>query len=1597
MIDLSILGDDSSFSNLSKSERDVLLQVLSIEMQRREDCSKPMQIKEIVPIEKWLESDYYLGPNGVYIYDYWKEMISDIFGSHRDNSNRVNEVIMSGCFTGDTKISLLDGRELSMLELVEEYGMREHFWVYSCDDRGNVVPGKAFNVRKTKVNQTIIEITLDNGEKVKSTLDHKFLLRDNTYKMADELEVGQSLMPLYREYTQQGIYDKCPEGYERLYNPNDGKYYLTHSVVSREVHSEEIKELKSNLINEHVVTHHKDFNKRNNEPSNLKPMGHKEHIKYHGEVGFHTLWNTDGVREKWCENSREKMNKLWRDVEFRAMMDKVHAEQWDKLTIEGMIEKLKEWWNSPSGMEERNIRRNRLAEWNNQGNASRIANDYWSSDEGTLEKEKRSKKRSEQNKDPNFSKRVTKLRGESVRKKNREYYQSIGLTLNELSRAVQMCNTWDEVAERLNFAFGTDFSRLRLEKLFKAYDIEDKNDFRDKVRGVYKNHKITSIRILSECEDVYDFEVEEHHNFALSSGVFVSNSIGIGKSTCANIIMLRKMYELSCYRNVTSLFNLMRTSNIVFLYFSVNKNQAQLTGFGDMVSLIDSIPYFKEEFPRNDKIDSLILLPENMMMTFGSGTQHAIGMNMLGSILDEANFFGGEGKESSLGNDSTSSRVAELYSSIVNRSKSRFVMDGGIDNSLNILVSSSTHETSFTEQRIQAGLDDVHTVVRCPTLWDVKPKAYSGKKFYVFKGNNSLDPYIVTNIDDLNQYKISEGLGRCSVDESISDNGVIEKEIKDMPELFSESFLGVPIELKKGFESNLLQSLQDIGGVSVAPTGRLFSSKPVYYSNCVDYIKHPFVSQSITISTGDGVMIQDFLRRGHYFKDLDKPRYIHIDQSLTTDCTGISSVYLDGFMDDGDGVKKPIIGVDFMIQIVPPKAPKKIAIYKIRDFIIYLNRVLGFKYGKVTYDIFNSEESRQILSELGYNVAYSSVDRTDKAYVDFVTLLYEERMRMYDYEPARKELFALVHNRVKRKVDHPKKNGDGSYGCFLGDTKIKLLNGTSVRIDELVGKDGVELYGCMEDGTIVPTVAKKIFKTKEVDRYIKLTLDNGEEIKCTLEHRFMLRDGSYKEAQYLEITDSLMPLYYDYNGKFLKGYERVKDNKTNRWRYTHSLVSDFYNGSLPKGYLVHHYDIKRLNNTRDNLKVMTREEHSRVHAMLSSLGCSEENLKKRIGSLKRGVRLRNGLPSDYPLSPYEYRNELSKGCYSVEDRKSIEENPYVLVDMMCKRLESYRKKVLENKNKVKDVPYLEKVRLDKGLPKDFPIPPYKFESILSGKYLSKDDRDVITNNPYMLLDDEFIDMLEIKKIMFKSDMIVERNKSDEQRKISSNTITKTNTSGWWSTEDGRVRRKELSSTQLVDARKSRMDREDKEWIDSVDKTIPIVSVRQMMGLYGGGYSAVERRLSIMDVDLREGYLIVKDFSDSKLESIGLSRKIISKIGKTFNHKIVSKEIIECDNVPVYDIEVPLTSNFALDVGVFVHNSKDVMDSLVGAVHNALTSEFADNMKFDGVDDFRIANPMFSTLGVSNVTRDTSTEDDIDRMLGGMLGDLLGEYDIFDEY
>ena len=1175
-----LLGDSSSYTAMTDREKDYFVKLLQEEMHRREDSGRVEQIRDIVRIEDWINSDYYVGSDQKSIYPYWKDFIVDIFRDTRKDDEKINSVILSGCFTGDTRVSLFDGRELSFLELLDEYGYDGKFWVYSCTSDGVVVPGLAHSVHKTKVSTRIAIVKLDNGEEIRCTPDHRFMLRNGSYVEAKDLNSDLLLMSLKsNEYNvtvgivdSVEIIDSCVDVYDLevdtyhnfalssgVFVHNSigvGKSCLCENTkIPTSIGLLEIKELYDNKGRRFEVLAESGFKDcidvYDNGIDNVYDItlfsgrvlrstkNHKYRIVRDGKIEWvktKDILPKDNIvlsrkespfggrdfdiseayfigyllGDGWVEKGKNSYYGLsvgLKDslVEIRHIINSVYESKGfrfkvsssrDMKSVEGKYSVIR-GYNSDyttklveSGFgysEETKGIPKFIFECNKEVISAFIRGlmdaDGSVDKKGKIEITLKSKSvicdlasllsmyginynittRKAKGYEDNTYYRLLIVNNESYIR----YYENIGFL--EPFKQVRLKEYYENIisgkCDRNNRMSVPDVVKVLREldsknhlvihkehSSFTSFRSQDNMSLTQlkKFHSHYKDWIEQSEYLKRVCTDdiffdtvvsigapyeehTYDLTVDTDHSYCFD-GVISHNTI-------AELIMMRKMYELSCFRNINAMFNLMSKTNIMFLYFSVNQKQAERTGFGEYRALIDNSPYFNENFQRNPRLNSLLVFPEGISYAYGSSASDSIGMSVICSMLDEANFIGGNGPSKD------SEKATDLYANIVNRSNSRFIVDGGVNHSLNILVSSATYENSATERQIRLSRNDPHTIVAAPAQWDVKPRNFSKKFFYVFKGSNYLEANIVNSTDDVNNYRVSEGMSKHKYIDGLEDYDSINKVIEELPPHMQSKFLKVPVDLRAGFEANLLRSLQDIGGVSTGSQGKLFSS-PMVLQDCIDENRHhPFVSKEIVISTGDDINVKDYLRDDFRLKYPERPRYLHIDQSFRTDSTGISCVYVDSIVEE-DGVKKPVFGVDFMLRINPPKPPKKIAIYKIRNFVIYLVNVVGMKIGKLTYDIFNSEESRQILEEMGFNVGYLSVDRTDKPYLDLVEIMYEKRIKLYDYPILRYELLNLLHDRIRRKVDHPKvvtddgfveyegKGNDGVTGTRVGSKDV---------------------------------------------------------------------------------------------------------------------------------------------------------------------------------------------------------------------------------------------------------------------------------------------------------------------------------------------------------------------------------------------------------------------------------------------------------------------------------------------------------------------------------------------------------------------------------
>jgi DNA gyrase subunit B len=165
-----------------------------------------------------------------------------------------------GCFSGDTQVALADGRNLSFKDLVAEQSRGTEHFCYTIRKDGTIGPERARHARITKHNVEVVRVTLDNGETITCTPDHRFMLRSGGYKVAAELMVDDSLMPLYRKFsdkTQSGITmdDDVPRAKEAVLNYNHRIVSVERIVERMDVYDIEVPETHNFALASGVFVH----------------------------------------------------------------------------------------------------------------------------------------------------------------------------------------------------------------------------------------------------------------------------------------------------------------------------------------------------------------------------------------------------------------------------------------------------------------------------------------------------------------------------------------------------------------------------------------------------------------------------------------------------------------------------------------------------------------------------------------------------------------------------------------------------------------------------------------------------------------------------------------------------------------------------------------------------------------------------------------------------------------------------------------------------------------------------------------------------------------------------------------------------------------------------------------------------------------------------------------------------------------------------------------------------------------------------------------------------------------------------------------------
>ncbi|MFO7677164.1 MAG: DNA topoisomerase (ATP-hydrolyzing) subunit B, partial [Thermoplasmatota archaeon] len=436
-----------------------------------------------------------------------------------------------GCFSGDTKIALVDGRNITFKQLVEEDKQGKRNFCYTIKKDGSIGVEEIKNPRITKRNAEVIKIVLDNKEEIICTQDHLFMTRNGEYKPAKNLTQKDSLMPLRKQISKLGKRITI-KGYELVYDVNDHKWIFTHMLSDKWNLDNKVYTLEDG---EH--RHHIDFNKINNNHTNLTRMDKKKHIRHHINFAHKTIHSPEikekcrkikqtkefreyiSIRIKHPKTSKclsEQANQQWQNPKYKEFMKNKYLEfyyankEYRKKSLKRLDDEQKKYWADKDNRENQSTRIIKIYKTHPEQRKllSKISKKQWE-DQKLIKW--RQNKTNEQ-----WTAEFRKKRMETY---NKTYFQKTIKALHEIfekHRNIDL-EKYDDLRKQRN-----DKTLLTFNTLLNRFFAGDINAAKEAVQNY--NHKIIDIVKLGEKIDVYDIEVPNTHNFALASGVFVHNS-----------------------------------------------------------------------------------------------------------------------------------------------------------------------------------------------------------------------------------------------------------------------------------------------------------------------------------------------------------------------------------------------------------------------------------------------------------------------------------------------------------------------------------------------------------------------------------------------------------------------------------------------------------------------------------------------------------------------------------------------------------------------------------------------------------------------------------------------------------------------------------------------------------------------------------------------------------------------------------------------------------------------------------------------------------------------------------------------------------------
>lgn len=293
-------------------------------------------------------------------------------------------------------------------------------------------------------------------------------------------------------------------------------------------------------------------------------------------------------------------------------------------------------------------------------------------------------------------------------------------------------------------------------------------------------------------------------------------------------------------------------------------------------------------------------------------------------------------------------------------------------------------------------------------------------------------------------------------------------------------------------------------------------------------------------------------------------------------------------------------------------------------------------------DIFDWIKSKRVEGDLNhFNISIGVTDDYVKALKNDGDWNLTHNGKVYKTIKAREIFNAFCESAWKYNdpgifhIGNVNRLGPGNYiehieapnPCITGDSIVETTEGRKTIEEMANANQQFEVYSVNRlTGDLEIKTGYNILKTKTVNKYVKLTLSNGQVLKCTHDHEVYctIKDrtnistdknvhaytftNANKNSIYKVSAGDLLELWvgpsidWRHNVKPIvlqrtkasEKYLRVKMSTQTQYTREHRLIAKHYYDDLADCDDVHHNDGNTFNNIYTNLKVLTHSRHSIV-------------------------------------------------------------------------------------------------------------------------------------------------------------------------------------------------------------------------------------------------------------------------------------------------------------------------------------------------------------------------------------------------------------------